>query len=93
MRAFAGLLADPDFRAAQVAEHADVLVQLLCGRAHPPQTREVFGEFAVREVDAKDADAFGYELLDDLWRAAGRAEGGYDFRESEFVGGAQCAMV
>jgi hypothetical protein len=75
-------LADAQLRPLDVADDGDVAAELRGHVADDGDDAGVLFVLAVREVEAEGVDARGEEAIDHFLAAAGRAEGGEDFRAS-----------
>ncbi|MNL17026.1 hypothetical protein D3C87_1380950 [compost metagenome] len=74
-----GELADPQFRALQVHQDAQRIIQLTLDFTNPLIAQGVVGMITVTEVQAEDVDPGQHQFTDVVDSVDGRAEGGEDF--------------
>ncbi|MNZ92468.1 hypothetical protein D3C78_1114950 [compost metagenome] len=74
-----GELADPQFRALQVHQNAERVVELAFDFADPLIALGVIGVFAVAEVQAEDVDPGLHQLANGVDPVGGGTQGGEDF--------------
>ncbi|MNX80451.1 hypothetical protein D3C86_1121120 [compost metagenome] len=74
-----GELADPQFRALQVHQDAQWIIELALDFTNPLKTLGVVGVIAMAEVQAEDVDPGQHQLTDGVDAVGGRAERGEDF--------------
>jgi hypothetical protein len=74
-----GEFADPQFRALQVHQNPQRVIQLALDFTNPLIALCMVGVIAMAEVQAKDIDPSLYQLTDAIDSVGGRAKGGEDF--------------
>ena len=82
---FIRLVTHANLGATQIAQHADVFIELQSGLPHPPEALQMLRESAMGEIDSENANPFPDETRDHLRRMAGRAKGCNDLGQGEFV--------